>query len=169
MTTLGVPQRQDRTLEEDEALRILAAADHGVLAMVGAGGQPHALPLSHVLSGDVLYAQCAPLVNKLKNLAQEPRVSYCVVEDDTVESSILAAHYESAVALGPAEIVDDDGEKFRALQLLVKRSSGGTRAGNEAYVARMLPKTEVLRIRIEELTGEVHHNQAFAATKAVPF
>jgi len=159
MTTLRVAQRQDRTLGLEEALQVLATADHGVLATVGDDGQPYAVPLNHVLAGNVLYAHSALRGHKLDNIAHEPRVSFCAIEGVTVDASMLSTYYQSAIAFGPAELVADDGEKFQALQLLVKRYCGTVSAENEAYVARLLPQTAVIRIRIDEISGKAHRKE----------
>lgn len=159
MTTLRVAQRKDRTLDKAEALHVLAAADYGVLATVGPDGQPYAVPLNHVLADEVLYAHSALRGHKLDNIAHEPRVSFCAIEGASVDPSMLSTYYASAIAFGPAELVADDGEKFQALQLLVKRYCGTLSAENAAYVAGLLPKTAVIRIRIEQISGKAHRKE----------
>ncbi len=159
MTTLRVAQRKDRTLDKEEALRVLELADHGVLASIGPDGQPYAVPLNHVLSDGVLYAHSALQGHKLDNIAHEPRVSFCAVEGATVDPSMLSTYYQSVIVFGPADLVADDGEKFKALQLLVKRYCGTVSAENEAFVARMLPKTAVIRIRMDQISGKAHRKE----------
>lgn len=159
MTTLRMAQRKDRTLDKEEAFRVLAAADHGILATVGANGQPYAVPLNHVVAENVLYAHSALKGHKLENIAHEPRVSFCAIENATVDPAMLSTYYSSAIAFGPAELVADDGEKFKALQLLVQRYCGTVSAENEAYVARLLPQTAVIRIRIDEISGKAHRKE----------
>ena len=77
-------RRGDRALSEDQARDILGRAEHGVLASLGADGWPYAVPLNHVLSGDVLYIHCAVEGHKLENVANEERVSFCAVADARV-------------------------------------------------------------------------------------
>ena len=47
----------------------------GVLATVGEDGWPYAVPLNHVLAGDVLYVHGATEGHKLDNIAHEARMS----------------------------------------------------------------------------------------------
>jgi len=159
MTTLRAARRSDRTLDRAEALQVLAAADHGVLATVGPDGQPYAVPLNHVLTENVIYAHCALQGHKLENMAHEPRVSYCAIEDVAVDPAALSTYYASAIAFGTAELVADDGEKFQALQLLVERYCGEVSAANAAHIASLLPRTGVIRIRIDEISGKAHRKE----------
>ena len=114
-------RRRDRGLGEEEAREILARAEHGVLATVGKDGWPYAVPLNHVLAGDVLYLHCALEGHKLENLAHEERVSYCAVATAEVIPAELSTLYESAVVFGRATLVTDAEEKHRALKLLIER------------------------------------------------
>ena len=68
MTTFREMRRADRALGEDEAREILARAEHGVLATMGADGWPYAVPVNHVLVGDTLYIHCATEGHKLDNI-----------------------------------------------------------------------------------------------------
>ena len=83
-------RRSDRAVTEDQAREILARAEHGVLATVGADGWPYAVPVNHVLAGDVLYIHCAQEGHKLENLAHEERVSFCAVASARVLPEALS-------------------------------------------------------------------------------
>ena len=154
MAMLRVPRRKDRVLEEAEAREILARAEHGVLATVGADGQPYAVPVNHVLVEDALYVHCAPEGHKLENIVHEARVSYCAIGEAEVDAAILSTYYRSTIVFGWAELVADEAEKRAALVRLVERMGAAMDAKNEAYFARMMPKTAVIRIRIEEISGK---------------
>jgi hypothetical protein len=55
MPTFRDVRRSDRAVSKDQAREILARAEHGVLATVGADGWPYAVPVNHVLCGEALY------------------------------------------------------------------------------------------------------------------
>ena len=159
MTELREARRKDRALSKQEALEVLTASDYGVLATVSGDGMPYAVPMNFVVSGDVLYTHSTPHGHKMTNLTQNPRVSFCAVQSAMAEPSILSTYYASAIVFGEAEPVADDGEKFQALQMLMKRYSGEMTAENEAYVARMMPHATILRIRIHEISGKAHRKE----------
>jgi len=158
MTTFRDIRRADRALTEDQTREILARAEHGVLATVGADGWPYAVPVNHVLCGDVLYFHCALEGHKLENIAHEERVSFCAVASARVLPAELSTLYESAVAFGRAALVTDPAEKRRALEALAVRFCGEMTAEAEKTIATSGARTAVVRIRIERITGKAHRS-----------
>jgi nitroimidazol reductase NimA-like FMN-containing flavoprotein (pyridoxamine 5'-phosphate oxidase superfamily) len=155
-------RRQDRGLSEDEAREILARAEHGVLASVGEDGWPYAVPLNHVLTGDVLYLHCALEGHKLENLVYEERVSYCVVASAEVVPSRLTTLYESAIVFGRATLVTNAQEKHEALKLLIGRFGGDSGVQLEESFKKWGSRTAVIRIQIERITGKAHRSTSTA-------
>jgi nitroimidazol reductase NimA-like FMN-containing flavoprotein (pyridoxamine 5'-phosphate oxidase superfamily) len=149
-------RRTDRAVSEDEAREILARADHGVLATLGPDGWPYAVPVNHVLSGDVLYIHCAVEGHKLENIAKEERVSFCAVADRRVLPARLTTQYESAIAFGRASLVTDHAEKRLALELLAVRFCGALSSEALNAIATSAARTAVIRIRLERITGKAH-------------
>ncbi len=149
-------RRRDRALTEDQAREILARAEHGVLATVGADGWPYGVPVNHVLSGNVLYIHCAVEGHKLENIAHEERVSFCAVAGATVLPAKLSTLYESAIAFGRAALVMDSTEKRLALELLAVRFCGAVTPEAEKAITAWDPDTAVVRIRLERITGKAH-------------
>jgi len=156
MTGFKEIRRRDRALSEDEARAILARADHGVLASLGAGGWPYAVPLNHVLSADALYVHCAAEGHKLENIANEERVCFCAVAEARVLPAELTTIYESAIAFGRASVVTDPAEKRRALELLAIRFCGALTPEAVETIATSGSRAAVLRIRLERITGKAH-------------
>jgi uncharacterized protein len=152
-------RRRDRALSEGEAREILARAEDGVLATVGADGWPYAVPLNHVLAGDVLYMHCASEGHKLENIANEQRVSYCAVDSATVLPAKLSTLYESAIVFGRATLVTDAAEKQRALELLGQRFCADFPSEVEDAIRKDGPRASILRIQIERITGKAHRER----------
>ena len=61
-------RRSRQLLGEAETLEILDRGSHGVLALIGDGGYPYALPISYAREGDRLYMHCAKAGHKLDAL-----------------------------------------------------------------------------------------------------
>ncbi len=159
MTAFREVRRSDRALTEDQAREILARAEHGVLATLGADGWPYAVPVNHVVSGDAIYIHCALEGHKLENIAHEERVSFCAVAEARVLPAKLSTLYESAVAFGRAAVVTDPAEKRRALELLAVRFCGALTPEAENVIAASGSRTAVLRIRIERVSGKAHRGE----------
>jgi nitroimidazol reductase NimA-like FMN-containing flavoprotein (pyridoxamine 5'-phosphate oxidase superfamily) len=149
-------RRSDRALTEEQAREILARAEHGVLATVGADGWPYAVPVNHVLAGDVLYIHCATEGHKLENIAHEERVSFCAVASARVLPASLSTLYESAIVFGRAALVTDPSEKRRGLELLAVRFCGALTPEAEKAIVTSASRTAVVRIRIERIAGKAH-------------
>jgi nitroimidazol reductase NimA-like FMN-containing flavoprotein (pyridoxamine 5'-phosphate oxidase superfamily) len=151
-------RRSERALTENQAREILARAEHGVLSTLGADGWPYAVPVNHVLSGDMIYIHCAVEGHKLENIAHEERVSFCAVADARVLPARLTTLYESAIVFGRATLVADPTEKRRALELLAIRFCGALSPNAEKAIATSASRTVVVRIRLERITGKAHHS-----------
>lgn len=152
-------RRRDRALSEDQARKILAGADYGVLATLGPDGWPYAVPLNFVLSGDVLYIHCASEGSKLENIANEERVSFCAVGSAKALPAKLTTLYESAIAFGRASLVTDAAEKRTALELMAVRFCGALSSEAAKAIDSAASKTAVVRIRLERITGKAHRPQ----------
>ena len=129
-----------------------------MLATVGADGWPYAVPVNHVLAGDVLYIHCATEGHKLENIAHEERVSFCAVAGARVLPASLSTLYESAIVFGRAAVVTDPTEKQRALELLAIRFCGAVTPEAEKVIATSGSRTVVVRIRIERISGKAHRS-----------
>ncbi len=149
-------RRKNREVAEEEARRILDRAEYGVLATVGADGWPYAVPVNHAVSGDTIYVHCARAGHKLDNLAHQERVSYCAVASARVLPEQLSTLYESAIVFGRAALVDDPAERQHALELLARRFCGGLTPAARETIRADGPRTAVVRIRIEHITGKAH-------------
>ena len=154
-------RRRDRAVSDEQAREILARAEHGVLATVGTDGWPYAVPVNHVLAGDVLYIHCAVEGHKLENIAHEERVSFCAVAGATVLPEALSTLYESAIVFGRAAVVTDPTEKQRGLELLAIRFCGAVTPEAEKVIADSGSQTALVRIRIEQIAGKAHHSTRF--------
>lgn len=149
-------RRIDRSVSETEAREIMTRADHGFLATVGEDGWPYAVPVNHVLAGELLYFHCALSGHKLENLAQEPRVAFSAVASAEILPKEVTTRYESAIVFGRASVVEDPLEKRQALELLGLRFCAGFEAEIQEEIRKDGPKTIVVRIRIERITGKTN-------------
>ena len=115
------------------------------LATADAQGRPHVVPISLALDGDLIYfaVDAKPKrttnLKRLRNIAANPSVS------------LLVDHYEEdwdrlwwVRVDGKAQLLDDDAEAKRAIDLLVRRYPQYQRAR---------PQGSVVAISIDRITG----------------
>lgn len=147
-------RRRERAVPEAEAWAILEAAEWGVLSTVGPDGWPYGVPLNHVVVEGRIYAHAAATGHKLDNLAEEARASYCAVAEAEVLPAALSTRYASAILFGRARLVTDETERQRALRALGARLAPGEPGIVEASLVREGPRTAVLRLDPERITGK---------------
>ncbi len=149
-------RRIDRELNEMEARSIMAKADHGFLATIGADGWPYVVPLNHVLAGDRLYFHCALSGHKLENISFDDRVAYSAVAWNEILPKEVTTHYASAIVFGRASLVEDAREKQQALELLGQRFCADFPEAVMEEIRKDGAKTAVVRIQIERITGKAN-------------
>lgn len=148
-------RRSKQELPADEALRLLEAGSSGVLALLGDGGWPYAVPLSYAYAAGKLYFHCARAGHKLDAVRSEPRASFCVVAQDLVVPEKYTTHYRSVIAFGRVRILEDGDEKRRGIELLAERFA----PDDSAEHRRRVVDSEwdnfcVLEFGIEHITGK---------------
>jgi nitroimidazol reductase NimA-like FMN-containing flavoprotein (pyridoxamine 5'-phosphate oxidase superfamily) len=150
-------RRGDKAITEVAELhRIIDEASVLRLAMVDEG-RPYVVPLNFAREGDILWMHCASAGRKLECLRREPAV--CVefdhlvgiVEGSESDPCTWTARYESVIGFGTAEIVDVEEDRVHGLLAIMSKYSG---RNGWAFPQEMLGKIEVLRVRLESVTGK---------------
>ena len=151
-------RRKDREVTDPGEIRAILERARVLHLGLYDGEYPYVVPMHYGFTfadGKLtLYAHCAKEGRKLELLRRDGRV---FVEIDTDEALIGAekacawgARYASVMARGRASIVEDEGEKRRALALLMKTQTGG----DYAFTPAMAASVTVLRIDVEEYTAK---------------
>jgi PPOX class probable F420-dependent enzyme len=133
-----------RIAPDDARLR-LAAARVATLATLSPDGQPHIVPVTFVVDGDVIYTAVdakpkrTPRLQRLSNIRANPRVA------------VLADHYDEdwstlwwARADGLAIVLDDEAAMAVPIRLLT---------GRYPQYDDSLPAGPVIAIRVLRWTG----------------
>jgi uncharacterized protein len=146
-------RRKDREITTREATEILESAEYGVLSTVGKDGQPYGVPLSYVYRNSSIYFHCALIGQKLDNIADNPRVSFCVVGKTKVLPVKFATEYESAVAFGLASEVYGN-ERYNALVWLLEKYCPAFIDEGKQYIELKDKATKVIKIEISHVSGK---------------
>lgn len=145
-------RRQDRLLEENRAMELLANGEYGFLALAGNDG--YGVPLSYVFDGDDLWFHCAPDGEKLRRIEYSDKATFCVVGRTEVLPDKFSTLYESVIASGRIEVVEDEDVKLKALALLVAKYSPDYIDMGAKYAQLSLARTTVLRFKIDTFSGK---------------
>ena len=148
-------RRSKQLLAEEENVKILQRGTSGVLAVLGDGGYPYAVPLSYVYDGGKLYFHCAKSGHKLDAIRREEKVSFCVVDQDRVVPEEYTTYFRSVIAFGRVRILEDEGEKRAAIEKLADRyHPGADRSCRDAAIEREWAPLCMLEMTVEHLTGK---------------
>jgi len=146
-------RRKDRAIGTQEALALLAHGEYGILSTAGKDGQPYGIPLNYVYKDNCLYFHCALDGHKLENIADNPRVSFCVVGRTKVLPDSFATEYESAVAFGSAAEIEGL-ERHSALLLLLEKYSPYFIEEGKKYIDQKNQVTKIIKIEIDHISGK---------------
>jgi nitroimidazol reductase NimA-like FMN-containing flavoprotein (pyridoxamine 5'-phosphate oxidase superfamily) len=146
-------RRKDREIGAHEAIELLSNGEYGVLSTIGKDGQPYGVPLSYAYKDNCLYFHCALDGHKLENIANNPKVSFCVVGDTKVLPEEFATEYESAVVFGTASEVQG-AERNNALVWLLGKYSPAFIEEGKLYIDQKDKATRVMKIVIDQISGK---------------
>lgn len=133
---------------------ILKAKTSGVLAVSGEDNYPYAVPLSFVHCGDSLYFHCALTGHKLDAITKNPKVSFCVIDQDQVVAEKYTTLYRSVIVFGKAHVITEEKEKRWALEQLAAKYSPDLLVERNQEIERQFEKVCMVELKIELITGK---------------
>lgn len=148
-------RKASRQKGSEWALEVFDKAPYVTVSMTRTDGTPYGLPLSLVRKDQrIFYFHCAGEGEKLDCLKVNPVVSLSAVSKCTPkfeeEKNNYTEYYHSAIAVGKAEIVDNDCEKIEALRLICQRFLPQYLDRFDEAITRSLGITTVVRITLTE-------------------
>ena len=101
--------RINRKIPEEECRRILKEELRGVLSLIGDGGYPYGMPLNHFYNEEdgKLYFHSGMKGHKIDALKQNPKASYCVMDQGYRNEGEWALNIKSVIVFGQIEIIED--------------------------------------------------------------
>ena len=148
-------RRFRQELSEKECVEILERNTSGVLALLGDGGYPYAVPLSYVYRGGSLYFHCAKNGHKLDAIEGCDKVSFCVIDQDRVIPEKYTTCFRSVIVFGRADVMTDENEIRDAIErLAVKYAPGDSRENRDAAIRREFGALCMVKIQVEHMTGK---------------
>lgn len=148
-------RRGKQLLPHDTSVDILTKGTSGVLALLGDGGYPYAVPLSYVYHQGKLYFHGAKVGHKIDAARACPKASFCVVEQDQVVAEEYTTYFRSVIVFGQLRILEDQTELMDAIQALGKKYfPGDTPEHRQQAIDREFTGMGMLELTIEHMTGK---------------
>lgn len=154
MTMFRQMRRFKQQLPPEECDAILLKNSSGVLAVQGDEGYPYTVPMSYNYCEGKLYFHCAKTGHKLDAVRRSDKVSFCVVDKDTVVPEKYTTYFRSVVAFGRARILEDETERREALEKLAAKYSPEQAEGRQREVDMQLKNVSIIEMAIEHITAK---------------
>lgn len=147
-------RRKAQQLTDERAIEALKIGNVGVLAVLGDDEYPYTIPVNYVYYNSKIYIHCAKVGHKIDAIKNHSKVSFCVVTKDDVIQEKYTTYYESVVAFGRAQFVEDEDEMVPALTELALKYCPDYKDGIPDEISKEMPAVAVISIDIEHLTGK---------------
>ncbi len=145
-------RRFKQMLPLEESLEILKNMTNGVLALQGEEDYPYAVPVSYAYDGKDIYIHSALAGHKIECLRHNPKVSFCIVNQDKIVPKEFTTYFKSVIVFGIAHFLVDKSELEYGLRLLADKYSPGI--DSTAEIAGAINHVAVIRISIDAISGK---------------
>ncbi|MGE5678631.1 MAG: pyridoxamine 5'-phosphate oxidase family protein [Pseudomonadota bacterium] len=146
-------RRGKQLLSMEDTAEVMGRCTNGVLACLGDEEYPYAVPVSYVYFNDKIYFHSAKAGHKVDAILRNPKVSFAVVDEDTIVSKEYTSYFRSAIAFGKARIVEGD-ERLEAFAALVEKYSGDQPEEAKHKEITGCMQANIIAIDIEHITGK---------------
>jgi nitroimidazol reductase NimA-like FMN-containing flavoprotein (pyridoxamine 5'-phosphate oxidase superfamily) len=137
----------------EDTIAVMNRCTNGILACLGDDDYPYAVPLSYVYHNGKIYFHCAKAGHKVDAIAKNPKVSFAVVDEDTIVSAEYTTYFRSVIAFGKARIVEGD-EWIDAFKALVEKYSGDQPEEAKTKEIAGCKQSHIVAIDVEHITGK---------------
>lgn len=147
-------RRKKQELSFEESVAVLERGTSGTLGVLGDEDYPYVVPLSYIYSDSKIYFHCAKSGHKLDAIRKCDKVSFCVIDKDTIVPEEYTTYFRSVIAFGRARIIEGEEARRKALQILAKKYSPDNEEERLKTVEEELKNVCMLELSIEHMTGK---------------
>ena len=146
-------RRKNQLLSNEDIRAVMDRCTNGVLACFGDEDYPYAVPVNYVYYNDKIYFHSAKEGHKIDSINKNSKVSFAVVDEDTIVSKEYTSYFRSAVAFGRARIVEGD-EWYEAFRALVEKYSGELPDEDKQKEINGCSRALIVAVDIDHITGK---------------
>jgi len=148
---VGVNQRSQITMTDDEVATFLDRSRTATMATVGPDGTPHLVAMWYALIDGVVWFETKARSQKAVNLRRDPRITV-MVEDGLTYDALRGVSIE-----GRGVIVEDPDEIWRVGVSVWERYNGEYTDEMKPFVELMLQKRIAVRVEADRIRSWDHH------------
>lgn len=147
-------RRKKQLLPEEVSIRILEDNTSGVLAVYGDDGYPYAVPLSYVYDDFKIYFHSAISGHKIDAIKSNPKVSFCVIDQDEIVPEKYTTYFRSVIVFGNATILEREEDKRKAIETLAAKYSPNQVQGRMDEIEKSIDHLCMIELSIDSMTGK---------------
>lgn len=140
-------------LSTERSIEILEKGTSGVLAVAGEEDYPYAVPMSYAYADGKIYFHGAKTGHKIDAIKRHDKVSFCVIDKDTVVPDEYTTYYRSVIVFGRAHILEGEAKRD-GLKFLGEKYMPQYREGYLEEIAKKVENMNVIELEIEHMTGK---------------
>ncbi len=134
-----------RTMNDAQARELLGDAGVGRLGCI-VKGEPYVVPINYIFETGAIYSHSLP-GRKIRAL----RVHPCAcLQVDKIEDEL---HWQSVIAFGNFEEIEDDAERAQIMRKLLTRFPLLTAVESSVVRNAATPEIVIFRLRVNRVTG----------------
>jgi len=137
----------------NDTVAVMERCTNGVLACIGDNDYPYAVPLSYVYFNDKIYFHSAKAGHKIEAIIRNSKVSFSVIDEDTIVGQEYTTYFRSVIVFGKARIVVGD-EWVDAFTALVEKYSGDQPKEAKQKEINGCTQSHIIAIDVEHITGK---------------
>ncbi len=148
-------RRIRQQLGEEECLRILREAPRGVLAVLGDGDYPYAVPLDFLYRDGKLYFHGARQGHKLDAIRRHDKVSFCVMDEGFRREGEWALNIRSVIIFGRIRAMRPEENGIEALLRAFGSKYYPDAESLEREIRSGIDRVQMLELTIEHMSGKL--------------
>jgi nitroimidazol reductase NimA-like FMN-containing flavoprotein (pyridoxamine 5'-phosphate oxidase superfamily) len=146
-------RRNKQLLSAEDTVAVLNRCTSGVLACLGDDDYPYAVPLSYVYLNNKIYFHSAKAGHKVDAIISNSKVSFSVIDEDTIVSREFTSYFRSVIAFGRVRIAEG-AERHAAFAALIEKYSADQPRSAKQKEMDQCTQSLMFAIDIEHITGK---------------
>lgn len=148
-------RRKNQLMSIEDTVAVMNRCTSGVLACMGDDDYPYSVPINYVYYKDKIYFHSAKAGHKIDSLINNPKVSFAVIDKDTIVSEEYTSYFRSVIAFGKARILEDDTQEWLdAFTALVEKYSGNRPEKEKRKEIEGCKRAYIMAIDVDHITGK---------------
>jgi nitroimidazol reductase NimA-like FMN-containing flavoprotein (pyridoxamine 5'-phosphate oxidase superfamily) len=143
--------------EEKQVFEIIDRCDTCFISMVDENNLPYLIPMNFGRDGDIIFLHSAPEGKKIEIINKNPELcigfstDHALVHQDKEVACSYFMQFRSVIAYGKAEQINDDDEKIRILNVVMKKYTG---KGDFSYNSPAVKNVRIYKVKMREYSAK---------------